>query len=155
MGLGVQYAFIADSIRQGTLNMPFIDRANEILQQLPDGDLTKETVRYLLDHGHTTRHNPVPINVVVEHLTGLGLLVDAEVGHEREYFQHNVLVPSREQPETLFIGTFGAYGRGGIYLISDREDAAKTQQFYVQRIGRERDHLARLEELMDQEWPRS
>jgi len=129
----------------------FISRARQLLGELPDGDLTKETLRYLMVNGHTSKRNPVPIDTVVAHLNAIGLCTQRGDLIERKYFQHAVLVPSRE--ESLFIGMFGSFGRGGIYLITDRADAAQARDFYLQRLGREREHLANLERLIREEWP--
>jgi hypothetical protein len=59
--------------------------------------------------------------------------------YTRETFQHQILVPLREE-DNVFIGT----GKKGIYLITDKNAAIETIQFYSRRIHSERKHLKNL-----------
>jgi len=82
---------------------------------------------------------------VIEHLNNIGFVID------REQFQHQVLVPSREGK--LYIASFGYFGHGGIYLIETREDTQPMIDFYEGRIVSEQRHLDHLIALRDTEWP--
>lgn len=107
--------------------------------------LMRQTIDYLITNGHVGYRNAVRLEVIVRWLVD-GHHIPRSIKRPREHFQHEVLVPSRQG--RLFIGTYGSFGRGGIFLIRDRADAQKTFDFYENRIRREREHLTNLEALM-------
>ncbi len=119
--------------------MAFLEDARREIDRLPEGDPFRITLEYLDDHA-VGWETAVPIDDVLAYL--------ADRGHEmsKSQFQQTILKNTREG--TIFIGV--AHGKG-IYLIADREDAAKTKEFYDSRIGSEMAHLTNLERLVEAE----
>lgn len=66
-----------------------------------------------------------------------------ERNYSRESFQHNILVPLKEQTD-FFIGTDTSHGA---FFIVDGEDAAATINFYRNRIRSEQKHLRNLKTI--------
>jgi hypothetical protein len=91
----------------------------------------KTFLTYMVDHCNGREH-PCSIDVIRTTLP-------FERTYERGAFQHQILVPLREE-DLVFIGT----SQNGIYLITDINAALETIQFYSHRIHSERNHLRNL-----------
>jgi hypothetical protein len=124
--------------------MPLLNEARRLVVDPNTSPLLRTTLEYLLVNG-VGRANATPIATIVEHLNRQGFQID------REQFQHQVLVPSREN--NLYIASYGYFGRGGVYLIETRDDAQPMIDFYEGRIRSEQEHLNRLIHLRNAEWP--
>jgi hypothetical protein len=124
--------------------MPFLTEAQRLFLDPKTPPLLRATLEYMLANC-VGRANATPIDTVIEHLNNIGFVID------REQFQHQVLVPSREGK--LYIASFGYFGHGGIYLIETREDTQPMIDFYEGRIVSEQRHLDHLIALRDTEWP--
>jgi hypothetical protein len=122
----------------------FLREARRLARSRNTSPLLRATLRYMLANSVGQRH-ATPIDTIIRHLNSRGFQIN------REQFQHQVLVPSREG--TLYIASFGHFGRGGIYLIETREDTKPMISFYKRRIAKERQHLNHLVDLCDAEWP--
>jgi hypothetical protein len=124
--------------------MPFLTEAQQVVADSNTSPLLRATLEYMLANC-VGKANATPIDTIIDHLNSNGFSID------REQFQHQVLVPSREG--TLYIASFGYFGHGGIYLVETREDAQPMIDFYEGRIESEQRHLDRLIDLRDTEWP--
>jgi hypothetical protein len=78
------------------------------------------------------KENPCSIDIILKTL-------HFEKSYSRQSFQHQILGPLRKE-ESVFIGT----GHEGLYLITDKNAALETIQFYSHRIHSERYHLRNL-----------
>jgi hypothetical protein len=124
--------------------MPFLTEAQRLVADPNTPPLLRATLDYMLQNC-VGINNAQPIATVVEHLNAQGFAID------REQFQHQVLVPSRE--DDLYIASYGYFGHGGIYLVQCREDAQPMIDFYMGRIASEQRHLDQLIALRNAEWP--
>ncbi len=124
--------------------MPFFAEAQRVVADPDTPPLLRATLQYMLEHC-VGIDNATPIQTVLDHLNAQGF----QIG--REQFQHEILVPSRENE--LYIASYGHFGRGGIYLVQRREDAQPMIDFYEGRIASEQRHLDQLVALRDAEWP--
>lgn len=124
--------------------MPFVTEARRLVADPGTSPLLRATLEYMLANC-VGRANATPIDTVIDHLNSIGLPIG------REEFQHQVLVPSREDP--LYIAAYGYFGHGGIYLIEYPEDAQPMIDFYKGRIKSECRHLRHLVALRRAEWP--
>ena len=97
----------------------------------PFGHDKKIFLTHMVNH-YRGKENPCNINSILKTLR-------FEKPYTRETFQHQILVPLREE-DNVFIGT----GKKGIYLITDKNAALETIQFYSHRIHSERKHLKNL-----------
>jgi hypothetical protein len=78
------------------------------------------------------KENPCSIDIILK-------TIHFEKSYSRQSFQHQILGPLRKE-ESVFIGT----GHKGLYLITDKNAALETIQFYSNRIHSERYHLRNL-----------
>ena len=114
--------------------MPFINEAINLVRTLPANTPLRITLDYLLDNG-IGRNNPVPLNVIVNHIISQGINIS------RTEFQQTVLKETREGD--IFIGT----SNRGCFLIQDVDDAIVVRDFYENRIRAEQHHLDNLRSL--------
>jgi hypothetical protein len=84
--------------------MPFLTEARRLAADPSTPALLRATLDYMLANC-VGKAKATPIDTVINHLSKIGFLI------VREQFQHQVLVPSREG--TLYIASFGHFGRGG------------------------------------------
>lgn len=124
--------------------MLFLTEARALVADPNTPPLLQATLEYMLANC-VGKANATPIDTVINHLNQIGFAID------REQFQHQILVPSREG--TLYIASFGYFGHGGIYLIETRDDAQPMIDFYEGRIESEQRHLDHLIALRDRELP--
>ena len=120
--------------------MAFLAEAQKLVGSPNTSPVLKATLEYMLEHCVGV-DNATPIATVIEHLDKNGFSIS------RQEFQHQVLVPSRET--SLYIASFGNFGRGGIYLVADRSDAQPMIDFYENRIESETRHLKNLKALVE------
>ena len=124
--------------------MRFLNEARRLVADPGTSPLLRTTLQYMLQNC-VGKRSATPIDTIIDYLNRLGFDID------REQFQHQVLVPSREG--ALYIAAFGHFGRGGIYLIEAKEDTEPMIDFYNRRIASDQQHRDHLVGLRDAEWP--
>ena len=124
--------------------MAFINSARLAIQQLPQGDLTRVVLEYLLQHG-LGRVNARPWSQIEADLSANGIYIS------QQQFQQGILAASRAGD--IFIGS-NDHGTGrGYFLIQDRDDAEFAREFYNRRIAAQQANLDHLNALILQQWP--
>lgn len=122
--------------------MPFLESCQALAASLPDDDINKMILDFLLSEG-VGRKNAQSWPKIETHLRSLGL----EKLPSKEAFQTGLLKRTREGDE--FIGSTGE----GFFIIESAADAEAMRRFYSQRIISEVSRLGRLEELIDRAFP--
>jgi hypothetical protein len=117
--------------------MPFINDAQQAVQNLAPGNPLRLTLEFLLANGGG-RNNARPMGEVLDHLAANGVVLTGP------RFQTSVLKQTRLG--SIFIGS----GPRGYFLIETPEDAMVMRDFYQSRIASEQLQLDHLRDLAAQ-----
>jgi hypothetical protein len=123
--------------------MPFVSAARDRVKQLKRDDPERVILQFLLNQGVGV-DNAKPWPKIAQHLARRGIRM------AKNTFQRGILKATREND--IFIG---ATDRHGYFLINDRGDADKMDEFYERRIKKERANLKNLRRLTNRQWPSS
>lgn len=104
--------------------------------QDPHGNDKKKFINYMIDN-HCGFNNATSIKSLLKSIPGFA------TKYKKESFQHNILVPLREDPK-VFIGI---RSNKGIFLVTNADDANTTYKFYSTRINSEQKHWRNLRKI--------
>lgn len=110
-------------------NSPWVQRANQFINNPSNPSEHVETVKYLLQNGHCGIDNRVSIATILEHLQKQGLRLT------REQFQNNILTELKRQgivATLIYPGT-----QGGVFILCNDEEVRKVALQVLDRITQE------------------
>jgi hypothetical protein len=134
----------AESPIIGKQNMPFLQSIQQRVATYPPGSPERLILDFLLQNG-VGRAHAQPWEAIQDHLRQHGF------NWRVQTFQQGLLKESREGD--MYIGSNDHLPYRGYFIIAEREDAHLMSEWYERRIAKEREHLDRLTQLTNQQWP--